>query len=468
MASKVAEAYVEVRADTRRVGKDLVRAKPVMMRAMQGLSRSFGSSFGQIVIGGMLIGAARASVKAAGIQQAAEAQLQQTLKSTGNAVGLSLDQLKKHATFLQKNGIFGDEETLRMMSQLATFTNITGQEFLDASTIIEDLAVKMGGDLKGSMLLVAKAMDEPITGLTMMRRVGVSFSEQEKAVIKRLAETGHMAEAQRKILSLLARQMGGANAAEAQTFNGQMVQAKNALGDVMEVIGVQLMPVIIDFAKMLKVGAEMFQEIDKATGGAASKILLAAAAVGVLTIAFRAMAGALASTGFGAIIVLVGVLIGLAIQFQDAWLPVVKKWWKHLKIVIGILNPIIGAIMLINKLFGTQADVAKAEEVQAGLKAAEEGKAASAAPTMGAKPIEPAGQQAASGEAHAIKATFVGLEELSKTIQEKMLGDDDKTMAKQQAGDIADLKELTQEQLDVMKQNMNPAMTQGLSAVGVS
>jgi hypothetical protein len=68
--------------------------------------------------------------------------------------------------------------------------------------------------------LLGRALDDPIQGLTALRRVGVSFIQSQREAIAAMAEAGDVASAQRAILAELERQVGGAGAAEAQGLKG--------------------------------------------------------------------------------------------------------------------------------------------------------------------------------------------------------------------------------------------------------
>ena len=184
-----------------------------------------------------LVSVFKQAINAAEEQRQALAALDQAIKTTGAAAGFTSDQLAKMATELQKTTLFGDEEILRGVSlQLLTFTNIAGEEFARAQKAALDLSTVLGTDLQSSAIQVGKALNDPITGLTALRKVGVSFTADQKELIRSLAETGHTAEAQRIILAELERQYGGQAEAMAAASNGAK-QLGNAWGDLLEVLG---------------------------------------------------------------------------------------------------------------------------------------------------------------------------------------------------------------------------------------
>lgn len=174
------------------------------------------------------------------IEQArVEAQLDAVLRSTSEAAGLNAEQLKAMASEMQGVTTFGDEAIIGMQNVLLTFTNIGGEGgiFERTTKVALDVATAMGMDLKSSAIQLGKALNDPATGLSMLTRVGITFSEEQKEVIKQLQATGDMAGAQTVILQELERQFGGSAEAAANTFGGAMTQVQNAVGDVLEALG---------------------------------------------------------------------------------------------------------------------------------------------------------------------------------------------------------------------------------------
>lgn len=181
---------------------------------------------------------AKEAVAAFQVQENALRQVEQGLKSTGNAVGLTFQQLQDEAAKLQGISIFGDEEILKgVTAQLLTFTNIAGDAFTRTQKAALDLSARLGTDLQSSAIQLGKALNDPVANLSALSRSGIQFSEAQKQVINGLVESGRLAEAQSVILDELEKQYGGSAAAAAGTFAGRLQQVKNAWGDVMEGMG---------------------------------------------------------------------------------------------------------------------------------------------------------------------------------------------------------------------------------------
>ena len=203
-------------------------------KGMRSVASSLRSSVGSIlgVVGGLAL--LHKALEADAIQTKAVANLDAVLKSTGNAAGFTSEQLQKMAGDLQNVTTFGNEATIQAQAVLATFTQINGDIFTEAIATAQDLSTVLGQDLQSSIVQMGKALNDPIKGITALSRVGVSFSEEQKKLIKSLVETGDVAGAQRVILAELAKEFGGAATAQAKTLAGQIQQLKNSFGDLLE------------------------------------------------------------------------------------------------------------------------------------------------------------------------------------------------------------------------------------------
>ncbi|TPW26394.1 phage tail length tape measure family protein [Pararhizobium mangrovi] len=170
-------------------------------------------------------------------QQNAVNQLNTVLKSTKGVAGVTSEAAQKLAASLQKVTTYGDETILSAQSLLLTFTNIKQDVFPQATETVLDMSKALGQDLKSSATQLGKALQDPIQGVTALRRVGVNFSTDQQKVIKNLVETGRQAEAQKLILRELQTEFGGTARAARDTLGGAIEALGNALGDAFELHG---------------------------------------------------------------------------------------------------------------------------------------------------------------------------------------------------------------------------------------
>lgn len=152
------------------------------------------------------------------------ADLEATLKSTAHSAGLTAAEIRKIGTERAKVTLFDDDDTNKASALLLTFTNIKKGVFEEAMPAIQDLATKMGGDgpadMKGAAIQVGKALNDPIKGITALTRVGVSFTEQQKAQITQMVKAGDTAGAQKLILAELNKEFGGSAEAARKAAGG--------------------------------------------------------------------------------------------------------------------------------------------------------------------------------------------------------------------------------------------------------
>lgn len=207
------------------------------LKGLGGLATTAGLAFGAAEI----LSFAKDSIALAEEQARVESQLEAVITSTGGAAGLTADEVKRLASELQGITNFGDEATIAGQNLLLTFTNIGKDVFPQTTATMQDMSVALGQNLKSSALQLGKALNDPVAGVSALREVGVSFTAEQQNVIKSLAETGQVAEAQKLILEELNKEFGGS--AEAARDSSSGIEAMmNAIGDLQEVIGAQAIP----------------------------------------------------------------------------------------------------------------------------------------------------------------------------------------------------------------------------------
>lgn len=257
-------------------------------------------------------GIATGAINAAREQIRVENQLAAVLKSTGGAAGLSAEEIKNHASALQKMTNFGDEAIIGGQNLLLTFKNIGKDTFPRATETLLDMSAAMGQDLKSSAIQLGKALNDPITGMSALSRVGITFTDQQKEQVKAMMESGDVAGAQALILKELESQFKGSAKAQADS----MIQAKNAMGDIAEEIGTALIPMIKPLVKLIISLTEKFKNLSPRTKTIMAGIIALTAAVGLIAGPLLLLIGFLPAltAGFGAVAAIISgpVLLSLA------------------------------------------------------------------------------------------------------------------------------------------------------------
>lgn len=226
------------------------------LKKMGNQSKSTGDTLGGLAkkVGGVIAAYAGFSkivdftkecITACETQTRAEARLEQLMMNVKGTTLENVDAMKKYASELQGITTVGDEVTIQGASQLATFQLQSGtiQTLLPA---LQDLAVSqygvsVSGDQMQQMAnLVGKVMTGNVGALT---RYGVTLNDTQKKILQNGTESERAA----MLVEVLGQNFGGLAEAMANTPEGKIVQVKNAFGDMQEVIGAKLYPVLTAF-----------------------------------------------------------------------------------------------------------------------------------------------------------------------------------------------------------------------------
>jgi len=257
MAVTAAKLVVEIGADASEAEKALAgmsnKLRDWSGTAVAGLS-VIGST---LVTGGLAaagIGAAGlaaglvSSTKAAMDAENIQAQLNAVLQSTQGAAGMTAQAVNDLANSLSLVTPFEDDAIVAGENMLLTFTNIGKDVFPGATEAMLDMSQALGQDMQSSAMQLGKALNDPIVGVTALRRVGVNLTDAQQDLIKAMVESGDVAGAQKLILKELQVEFGGSAKAAGETFAGKLEILKNSLGNIQETIGSALLPVLSDLA----------------------------------------------------------------------------------------------------------------------------------------------------------------------------------------------------------------------------
>jgi len=245
---RISPAFREMSKNSDKFSKQASRHLDRVNRSAFSLAGAFRSLLPAIGVA-TILKFANDSIDAWNKQEAAVANVEAGLRSTNNAIGLTSKQLQEMASSAQAVGIFGDEDILQSVTaQLLTFGKIGKQNFDRVQMAVTDVTAKLKGveatssDLQSTSIMLGKALEDPSRGMGALRRVGISFSNEEERKIKLLQQSGKLLDAQNLMLGAIERQYGGTNEALRQTNAGMERAAKNTMGDTMEEIGKQLVP----------------------------------------------------------------------------------------------------------------------------------------------------------------------------------------------------------------------------------
>ena len=225
------------------------------------------------------------AVKAFDTVEKSAAKVRQGIETTGGAAKLSLEELQTYASELQSVTLFDDDQILNdVTAKFLTFTNIAGDNFKRAQKAALDMATVLDQDVKGIVTQLGKALNDPVKNMSALGRMGIQFSKDQQEVIKAMAETNRLGEAQALMLDVLADRYGGQAETAAKAGLGVLTQMKNNWGDFLEMIGEILMPVVQAAAKALDKVVMALQKMDPQIKKTIVIVAALAAAVGPVSL----------------------------------------------------------------------------------------------------------------------------------------------------------------------------------------
>jgi hypothetical protein len=324
-------------------------------RTADGVSKNFNKAFGAVGIGlgfASLTGFLKTATEGFEKAQIASAKLDNVLTSMG--FGEATKRVDAYAESLQKTLAIDADLIKATQTKLATFSALTatvntaGGAFDRATVATLDLAAAGFGSAESQAVALGKALQDPIKGITALRKSGVTFTKSEQDKIRTLVESNRLLDAQDLILTAIETQVGGTAEAGVSAFT-RMQLIFDSMSDT---VGEALLPAIKEFneflvspegEKSLKDVAGLFVSVGQAlsavvgfliqnielikavaTAVIAAKvswtILYGAVKIyttltGAAVVATKLLRVALITTGFGAIAVAVGTL---AASFGEA------------------------------------------------------------------------------------------------------------------------------------------------------
>ena len=260
IARKIGEAFIRLKPDVAGFAKD---ASPGMASAGKSVGGSFASSFGKafgaisVALGGLFVASkAFAFLKDATNEAREAARLMRlteaVIKSTGGAAKITTKEVADLADRLAAVAGVDDEVIQGAENMILTFTNVRNEVgkgndiFNQAAEAALDMTAALNNGevsaetLRAQSLQLGKALNDPVKGMTALRRAGVTFTEAQKEQIKTMVETGDIMGAQKVILAELSKEFGGA----AKAASDPAQRAQVAWANFKEEIGRFTLPIV--------------------------------------------------------------------------------------------------------------------------------------------------------------------------------------------------------------------------------
>ena len=251
MADKKYEIELKIAADVAEIKKATAelnvfkdKFNTLRNQLKQGFFLNIGAGIGN-QIKSIVSGALPAYAEA----EKAERKLASAMESTGISVGQNLEAFKKLASQIQSITVIGDEETLGIQT-LALNMGVSANKIDE----VVKSAIGLSTALNMDLATATKAASAAIQGKTeLLTRYIPTLSmckttEEKYAKVQKLSASGF---AQAK--------------AEAETLGGTLKQLSNAWGDVSEIVGESVAPVVKAAAEILKSLADTINNNKTAT-----------------------------------------------------------------------------------------------------------------------------------------------------------------------------------------------------------
>ena len=273
--------FGQFRRDMRTAEREFLKTTRAMQREASVSGRNIGRGLGVAVLGTVgplfLLGRAlRGSMAELTSMTRENSQTNAVLESTGGIANVTADEITAMAeAMLHLSGV-DDQVAQRGLNVLLTFTRIRNEVgqgndiFTQASSALLDMTFALErGDVTGeamsaSAIRLGRALQDPVRGVTALRRVGVAFTKDQEAMIKRLAETGHVVQAQKILLKELQIEFGGSAEAAGQEFPAALNRMREAAVGAGAAFLETLTPLIVENAEELENWLQKWQDNEAA------------------------------------------------------------------------------------------------------------------------------------------------------------------------------------------------------------
>jgi len=284
----------------------------------------------------------------------------QTQVVTNRLVDLANEQAR--LTGVNQNTIKESQALLLTFKDIASSADEVGGAFDRATQLTLDMAAAGFGSATDNAKQLGKALNDPIAGLTALRRSGIQFTEAQQDQIRTLVESGEVLEAQNMILKEIENQVGGTAEATANGTDKMKVafsQASESIGLALLPAIEALLPIVISFADWASQNTEIIIALAAAIGGLSAAIVVAnfamkawAAAQAIATAAQWAFNAALAANPI--------VLVVAAIAALVAGLVILEKKFgiltAGLKALMGIFDKVRDGLGWLAEKLGLASD----------------------------------------------------------------------------------------------------------------
>lgn len=271
-------------------------------------------------IAGAIVGTALIKFGADSVRAFVDADKKQRLledayKRFPRIADVNIASMRAQSKAIEAKTKFDDDDIVASQAKLAAF-KLTGAQVQKLTPLLVDYAARTGKSLPDASKVLGKALLGQGKGL---KDIGIKFKD-----------TGTLSGNFAELMGGLRTQVGGFATKEGATAAGKADILKNKFGDLQEVVGSQLVPVL---AKLTDVGLKMAGWMEKHPGlvkAIAIAVGILAAAFAALTIVmaiFNAVAAANPFVLLALAVVAVGVAVVIAYKKFQTFRDIVRIVW---------------------------------------------------------------------------------------------------------------------------------------------
>lgn len=245
---KLADAFVQFSSQGKeKVDKDIegVKGGVLGLSSMTGsvlkgnlLSQAIGKSIELLKAG--LVGIVSSAAEA----ELAHVRFAQAVRNAGDSIGFTRQELEMLiASEARRTGDsrVGQEQA---MAAILRYRNVQGGVLAEAFKASNELAAGLGTSNVDAARQLGMALEDPVSGMRMMRSLGVVFTEGQRKAIDGMVEQGNLLGAQRVILERINGTYGGM----VEVVNGTLADAwadlKTSVMELGEAIGMFILPAL--------------------------------------------------------------------------------------------------------------------------------------------------------------------------------------------------------------------------------
>ncbi|HMQ39144.1 MAG TPA: phage tail length tape measure family protein, partial [Micropruina sp.] len=186
----------------------------------------------------------KSAVDAAEALEVQMGKLRAVIKATGGDADFTAENIDRMARDIDEATLGGAANIRDAAVELKTFKSVGIEVFERTLRAAQDLSTAGFGAVEQTAVQLGKALEDPLTGLGALTRVGVSFNAQQKAQIEEFIKLGQVAEAQKVILAAVEGQVQGVAAAAGAGLAGAVDLVGKRFTDLKETIGGSLIGVL--------------------------------------------------------------------------------------------------------------------------------------------------------------------------------------------------------------------------------